>query len=128
MSLAALTEDLDAWHPRTGFHHVRRVLEFSTDLSDSYGESTARVMIHLCNFERPVLQSEFRDEQGSMFVDFFWPRVRVGAEFDGKIKYTRDEFTRGNPAEVVWQEKKRTDRLHRQSVEVERILTSDVKQ
>ena len=51
----------------------------------------------------------------------------AAVEFDGKTKYTRNEFTKGDPAEVVWREKKREDRLRRQVRTVVRVLTSDVR-
>jgi hypothetical protein len=126
VSREALAEDLEQWHPRTGFRHLERVLAFSTHLSDSFGESRARAAIHLAGFERPELQVEFVDSQGSMFVDFYWPRARAAAEFDGRVKYTRDEFTKGDPSNVVWAEKKRQDRLYRQGLAVDRITTYDI--
>lgn len=62
-----------------------------------------------------------------MFTDFWWRSVNVASEFDGKQKYTRQEYTGGDPGEVVWREKKREDRLRRQVRGIVRILTSDVK-
>jgi hypothetical protein len=51
-------------------------------------------------------------------VDFFWEArhtrqlMPLLGEFDGKVKYTRAEYTRGLPIEeVVWAEKIREDRL-----------------
>ena len=61
-----------------------------------------------------------------MFPDFYWSACRGVAEFDGKQKYTRDEFTNGDPGEALFREKKREDRLRRQVAGVARILTSDV--
>jgi hypothetical protein len=122
-----LVDDIRNLDKSLGRRALERVAAFSTDLSDSYGESECRAVIHLLGFDAPELQVEFRDEQGVMVPDFYWPRIRSGAEFDGKSKYTRNEYTSGDPSEVVWREKKREDRLRRQLDGLTRILTSDVK-
>jgi hypothetical protein len=109
-----------------GRRHMQRVVGFGTSLSDSFGESHCRVVSHLQGFDPPELQVEFRDQQGLVVPDFFWPSVRGAAEFDGKMKYTRDQYTGGDPAETVWREKKREDRLRRMVDGVTRILTEDV--
>jgi hypothetical protein len=121
-----LSDDIRNLDASLGRRHLERVVGFATSLSDSFGESRCRAVIHLLGFDAPELQVEFRDEQGSMFPDFFWRGVQSAAEFDGKQKYTRNEFTRGDPAEVLWREKKREDRLRRQLHGFTRILTSDV--
>ncbi len=123
----ALVDELSRLNPRFGIRHLQRCIAFSTSLSDSFGESTARAVIHLLGFEPPELQVEFFDAQGKIEPDFFWRSIRRVAEFDGKAKYTRDEFTRGDPGEVVWREKKREDRLRAMEVDVTRILTEHVK-
>lgn len=122
-----LSEELERMRPRTGRRHLEQVVGFGTSLSGSYGESTARAVIHLLGFKAPELQVTFRDAQGRMDTDFFWSHVRVAGEFDGKQKYTRNEYTAGDPGEVLWREKRREDRLRRLVHGVVRILTSDVK-
>ncbi|MGL4340043.1 MAG: hypothetical protein ACRCSP_06445 [Rhodoglobus sp.] len=104
-----------------------RAISFATSLSGSIGESEARVAIHYLGYPRPQLQRKFVDVDGAMFSDFYFEDDDVIVEFDGKTKYTRDEFTRGDPAEVVWREKKREDRLRRQVRTIIRILTEDVR-
>ena len=123
---AVLINELNRLNPRFGMRHLERCVEFSTSLSDSFGESTARAVIHLLGFEAPELQVEFFDSHGRMEPDFYWRSVRKAAEFDGKSKYTRAEYTLGNPGEVVWREKKREDRLRAMEVGVTRILTEHV--
>jgi hypothetical protein len=95
-------------------------------LSESPGETRTRVLIHRLGFAPPVLQVRFVDEYGEMFPDFFWPDVEVALEFDGKVKYTRGEFTGGDPSGVVWREKLREDRLRRQIRRVERATFADI--
>lgn len=123
-----LAEETEVLRPVRGFRRIARVADFATTLSDSFGESRARAVIHLLGFHPPVLQQEFRDPEGAIYPDFYGPAVSVAAEFDGKQKYTRDEYTAGDPSEVVWREKQREDRLRRQVDRVERILNVDVTQ
>jgi hypothetical protein len=122
----ALAEELRRWHPRVGARQLRRVVPFASRRSGSFGESQARAVIRQLGFASPEQQAEFRDADGSMFTDFFWPSVNVAAEFDGKTKYFSDEYNRGDPAEAVWREKKREDRLRRQVSSVVRIITPEV--
>lgn len=105
---------------------LARAIAFSTALSDSPGESLTRIAMHRAGFTAPVLQQEFRDAEGSMWVDFWWPEIQVVVEFDGKMKYTRAEFTGGDPGDVVWREKKREDRLRRIVKRVDRLIMPDV--
>lgn len=128
----AITKD-DLWHElgRLNQWAPRRRLEgtihLATHLSGSFGESEARVVIFQLGYADPVLQQEFVDEEGTMFADFTWPRVRVVGEFDGKVKYTREEYTKGDPGEVVWREKRRQDRFGRIGYSMFRVITPDVK-
>jgi hypothetical protein len=126
VSLESLADDAENFDARLGRRHLQRVVGFATSLSDSFGESRCRAVIHLQGFQPPELQVEFRDELGSMYPDFYWRTARVAAEFDGKQKYTRDEYTHGDPVEVLWREKNREDRLRKQISGLARLLTSDV--
>jgi hypothetical protein len=122
----ALLHELRTFEGRRGIKLARSVVAFASPLSDSFGESQCRAVIHLMGFAAPQLQVEFHDAEGKMVVDFYWPSVRVAAEFDGKQKYTVAEYTGDHPEEVVWREKKRQDRLLRQIEGVERLITADV--
>jgi hypothetical protein len=126
VSAETLFDDALNFDARLGRRHLQRVVGFASPLSDSFGESMCRAVIHLQGFERPELQVEFRDSEGAMYPDFFWRSMGGAAEFDGKQKYTRNEFTAGDPGDVVWREKKREDRLRRQVSGVTRLLTNDV--
>jgi hypothetical protein len=127
ISKQLLVDDVAGLDSRLGIRHLERVVNFATALSDSFGESECRAVIHLLGFEDAELQVEFRDMQGAMYPDFFWRSVRGFAEFDGKMKYTRGEYTDGDPAEIVWREKKREDRLRRLGLSGTRLLTFDVR-
>ena len=125
---AELEAELLRAHYARGGAFLRHALGLATELSDSVGESMARIGIHLLGFEAPELQVRFADGEGEIFPDFFWRGASIAGEFDGKVKYTRAEFSRGDPAEVAWQEKKREDRLRRQIRGVVRILSEHVAQ
>ncbi len=116
---------------RVSVHAGRRALEsvvaFATHLSDSFGESASRAAMHGLGFQIPELQVVFRDAEGKIILDYYWRGVNVGGEFDGKVKFTRNEFTGGDPGEVAWREKKREDRVRRQVAGVVRILDHDVR-
>lgn len=91
------------------------VVELADGLSMSPGESLSRVQMFRHNLPRPRLQVHFTDDQGDIGdVDFWWEGV-VG-EFDGRTKYAvpaganHEEVGR-----VLWAEKKREDRLRRQT-------------
>ena len=122
-----LAEFLEEWSPTTGAARCAAALAFADPASASFGESLARALIHTLGFPPPRLQFEFHDDQGAMFVDFYWPEFGVAMEFDGKVKYTRDEYTGGDPAEAVWREKQREDRLRRQVRTVVRGTWDDIR-
>jgi hypothetical protein len=126
MARDELMNELDRARYVRGGRHLDRVIEFSTSLSDSEGESRARAGFDLLGFEAPELQKEFSDPEGLILTDFHWKSVNSAGEFDGKMKYTRDEFTGGDPAAVVWREKRREDRLRRQVSTVLRIVWDDL--
>lgn len=88
-------------------------IDFADAASESPGESAGRVAIFEAGFEMPELQVVFHDDLGEMRTDYFWRRARITGEFDGKVKYLRGVVTDGDPGDVVWQEKKREDRLRR---------------
>ena len=123
---AELTEELDFMKPHHHSASMRRAVRFATSLSDSFGESQARVGIHLLGFDAPELQAEFIDAQGRMFADFFWRDRQQIVEFDGKVKFTRQEWNSGDPGDVAWREKLREDRLRKMGCGVARVLSSHV--
>ena len=122
-----LFDELDRARFPHGSRAVERVVAFSTGLSDSVGESETRAAIHRLGFETPVLQRQWRDDEGLIESDYYWESVDTAGEFDGKVKYTRAEFTQGDPAEVVWREKRREDRLRRLTSGVVRLVTDEVR-
>jgi hypothetical protein len=121
-----LVAELARLAPRFGARHLEGCVTFSTDLSDSFGESKARAVIHLLGFAPPELQVVFVDRQGMITPDFLWREIMLAGEFDGKVKYSRAEYTKGDPGEVAWREKRREDRLRAMGPGVVRMLSEHV--
>lgn len=96
-----------------GSRRARMVIEFADPASESVGESLSRARMHELHLPAPALQEPFRDRDGFIGrADFYWPRLRLVGEFDGKIKYRRDGYAGSSePEDVVWREKVREDRL-----------------
>jgi hypothetical protein len=109
----SLLKTLDELAPVKRRRRAEQVVEFGNGLSGSVGESFSRVRIERCGFPPPVLQVRFDDANGLIgFVDFSWPEFRLIGEFDGFEKYSKQQYLAGRvPAEVVFAEKVREDRL-----------------
>lgn len=97
-----------------GDARATRTLRFADGRSESPGESRSRMMMHRLGIELPDLQVEVFDEDGlAGRSDFGWRSRRLLGEYDGVGKYLRDLRPGENPADVVWREKRREDRLRR---------------
>lgn len=102
-----------------GCRAAARASDFADGKSGSPGESVSRVNIYVCGFPAPLLQVSYpRPGGGEDVPDFTWEakhhvrNVPLLGEFDGKVKYTRQEYLQGRTIEeVVWDEKVRQDRL-----------------
>lgn len=126
ISRRQLEEELARFAPRTGASRMARAAAFATELSDSFGESRCRAVIHESGFSTPVLQLELTDEEGSMFPDFAWPEVRVLAEFDGEIKFTDPGFSGEDPLAKLRAQRRREARLRRLGWTIVRIEWGDL--
>ena len=107
-----LAQELEAAGRARGARRAARAIAFGDAGAESPGESLSRARIHELEFELPETQVGFDVAGHHYVVDFYWRRANLVGEFDGRVKYTRDEFTGGAPAaDVVWREKKREDAL-----------------
>lgn len=95
--------------------------------AESPGESLSRVRMAEAGLAPPVLQHVLVDSRGVVArVDFWWPACRVVGEFDGRVKYRADGADGpSDPAEVVWREKLREDRIRATGVTVVRWTWDD---
>lgn len=109
--------DVEASLPTGSYRGSRRarvVLAALDARHESAGESYTAVRLVESGMTSAVPQHEFRHEDAIDRVDFWLPDAGVVIEFDGKQKYTDRSMLAGrDPAEVVWQEKRREDRIRR---------------
>jgi hypothetical protein len=108
-----LLRELDQVPLKQGFVKARRVIEFANGAADRPGESMSRVSMSLAGLPAPQLQATILGASGKAWtVDFWWPEFNLIGEFDGKYKYTDQEFLRGRtPEQAVIDEKLREDDL-----------------
>lgn len=95
--------------------------------SQSPGESWSAVVLHEHGVPSPQRQVEILDARGQIGrVDFWWSLARVAGEFDGKVKYGRQNPSGRSPEDVLWDEKRREDRLRATGVQVVRWTAADL--
>ena len=96
--------------------HMRRLqvpVRLADGRAESVGESLTRRLCWVQGIPVPELQFEVRDAGGALIgtTDFAWPGDRLLGEFDGKVKYGRLLRPGETPADAVFREKVREDRL-----------------
>lgn len=125
-----LVEAVHALGTVRGCRPARLAAGFADGLSGSPGESASRANVHLAGLPAPLLQVHYPRPNGpDDIVDFTWDpdhhirhRTLLG-EFDGKVKYTRDQFMAGRSiGDVVFDEKVREDRLREPGRDMARWL------
>jgi len=101
---------MERW-PRT--LHTQLVVRLADGRSESPGETRARYLCWRHGLPAPDLQFEVYDEHGQLvgISDFAWPEHRLLGEFDGRMKYGRGLVPGQDPSEVLFNEKRREDRL-----------------
>lgn len=101
-----------------GRKRATAVVDFSSGLSGSIGESLSRVRMDQLGFEAPILQKSFVLRNGSnAYVDFWFKESGVVGEFDGREKYLRADWSKGRSLqERILAEKDREDQIRGQGV------------
>ncbi len=111
-----------------GVAQARRVVRLADARSESPGESWSAVVIDSLGLPRPERQQPFHDEHGLIGrSDFWWPEHGVIGEFDGRVKYGRENPAGRAPEDVLWEEKRREDRLRRRVDTVARWTTTELR-
>jgi hypothetical protein len=83
---------------KRGMVQARRLLELCDPRSGSPGETVARLVAVDDGLPRPECQIPVVTPSGTWYVDFGWPDVGLGIEFDGAVKYAGGRF--GDPGVV----------------------------
>lgn len=93
--------------------HLQVPRRIATGDAQSVGESRGLWFFWIHGIPRPELQHEVHDDHGLLIgvTDWAWPSRRGLGEFDGKVKYGRLLRRDQEPGEVVFEEKRREDRL-----------------
>jgi hypothetical protein len=89
-------------------------------------ESAGRVRIVTSGLPVPELQVELWDDDGFIGrVDGWYDDAAVVLEFDGVVKYLDPHGAR-TPSEVLWQEKRREDRMRAAGARFVRVVHEDL--
>lgn len=122
-----LLTTLDRMRDWPGARNAGRVSEFADGRSESPGESRNRVQFDRIGLPRPELQVVIISPDGyEDRVDFLFREYKTINEFDGRGKYERYLRPGETPADVVWREKLREDRLRAQGHQMVRNVWSDL--
>jgi very-short-patch-repair endonuclease len=121
VTLDQLTDAASLVSSWPGSSRVRAMLGFVDGRSESVGETRCRIEL-MAHGIQLVPQVPIREADGSMVgrVDFLVEGTRVVVEFDGKVKYATGD------ANVLWDEKRREDRLRALGYVVVRITWADL--
>jgi hypothetical protein len=115
---------LSARH-RPGIALAARALGLSDGRAESPLETKGRLRLVASGLPRPELQVDLHDDFGFVGrVDAWYEEAALALEFDGRVKYADPRDGR-SPAEVVWEEKRREDRIRALDVRVVRIVNDD---
>lgn len=101
----AIRSRIDADRPFRGARKADAALALATGRAEGPFESLSLTRIHQLGFEAPEQQVEFVIDGILYRCDFYWPRLRLIGEADGRSKY--GDF----PGEALWREKQREDAL-----------------
>ncbi|GAB3667066.1 hypothetical protein GCM10027596_35610 [Nocardioides korecus] len=98
---------------RPGAQKVHVVLHHMDGRAASPGESRSSFMFWRQGLPRPTLQHPVLDSTGALVAetDFAWHEFRTFGEFDGRQKYGRLLRPGEDPADAVFREKVREDRV-----------------
>ncbi|WP_166849559.1 hypothetical protein [Isoptericola sp. BMS4] len=104
-----------------GVRRARRVLAAADGASESPLESLVRWHLVDAGLPRPVHAIDVPTWAGTFWVDLGWPRLRVGIEADGAVKYDED----GRAA--LLREKRRHDALVESGWTILRVTFDDLR-
>jgi hypothetical protein len=111
---------------RIGIAHAARALDLSDGRAESPLETRGRLAMLASGLPRPELQVQIHDAAGLIGrVDAWYEDAAVAIEFDGQVKYT-DPRHASSPGKVLWEEKRREDRMRALGVRIVRVVNEDL--
>lgn len=129
MDPGAVAEQLQMSKRRRGIPNARLAAKLIDARSESYAETKSRVIMFQQALPIPELQGEINGPDGfNARVDFLWEELGVVGEFDGQQKYGRLLRNGEAPADVVFREKIREDRIRELGYIVVRWVWDDLQQ
>ena len=124
---AALHRAVLAGSHRVGIAGAARALGLSDGRAESPLETRGRLALLAAGLPRPELQVDVHDDAGFIArVDAWYADAAVAVEFDGRVKYL-DPRDGASSGEVLWQEKRREDRLRETGARVVRVVSEDLR-
>ncbi len=121
--LMDIHDDMRSWR---GSRAAGRAIAFADGRSESVGESRHRVQIRRIGLPAPELQVTLGPEGHGDRLDFYFETYATAGEFDGRRKYERDLRPGEAPADALWREKRREDRLRELGLEIVRPVWADL--
>ena len=109
---------------RVGIAGAARALNLADGRAESPLESRGRLAMLAVGLPRPELQVDIYDDAGYIGrADAWYEEAGVAIEFDGRVKY--DAPWRA-PGDVLWEEKRREDRMRDAGARVVRVVNDDL--
>ncbi|HLR28178.1 MAG TPA: hypothetical protein VK086_05750 [Ruania sp.] len=124
LTIEVATTELRRLHGSSGTARARWCLERADAHAESAGETATRFTLLRHGLHVSQLQIPVRTRRSRYRIDLGWPELKIGIEFDGKIKYTR--MAGSDPAEVIFREKRRQDDLERAGWVIIRVTWADL--
>lgn len=120
---ARLDEMAHARAAARGVTRAREVIALADGLAESPWESFTRLHAIAAGMPRPRLQVPIATRLGTYRADMGWDEWRGLIEFDGQVKY--GELADGDPARVVFEEKRRQDAIEEAGWRFRRVTSRD---
>ncbi|WP_245691886.1 type IV toxin-antitoxin system AbiEi family antitoxin domain-containing protein [Geodermatophilus telluris] len=109
-----------------GIGAAARALDLADGRTESPLETRGRLALVAAGLPRPELQVELHGPRGFVArVDAWFDEAAVAVEFDGRVKYV-DPRPGRTGADVLWDEKRREDRIRELDVRVVRVAQEDL--
>jgi hypothetical protein len=123
---SALRETVLSQRHWEGIAGAARAADLANGRAESPLESRGRVLIVTSGLPVPELQVDLWDDEGFIGrVDAWYEDAAVAVEFDGAVKYLDPRDGR-SPGQVLWEEKRREDRIRATGVRPMRMTMQDV--